>query len=523
LLLLLNVIWQLQGGKSKNRSTGTPLRSVSAGCNIGKFGVNNARKYPYLKIARQVSSSKAAFARLNSGFIKSFHTSAKVAAKKEDFYTMLGVGRNATSEEIKKAYRTLAMKYHPDRNPDPVTQEKFKSITEAYTVLSDENKRRSYDQFGEEGVNAGGGGMGGMTPEEIFAQMFGGGFGGGGGPGGGPFGESPFGSWGGMGGMGGMGGQMERRTPDMEHVISVTLEDVYAGKSSLVDFTKQVNCGTCHGTGAKPPHKPSKCPTCRGTGTRVVTRQMGGMIQQSVGECPACHGHGETIAPGHKCSDCHGAKVTSQNAKLNVNVPRGAKNGDTIVFPGEANQHPGAETGDVRVVIEVKPHPLFKRLKNDDLLIEQSISLANALSGYEFTVLTLDKRLLVIREIAGKGKIITPGSIRMIPNEGLPSKSGRRGNLYIRFKVDFPQGTMISQTSIDTLMKETRSTAHIPNASSPAFPPGAIAANMTDVPSGFIIDEETSSGGGGGGNGKRSKRSRSSQNGQGQEAQCAQM
>lgn len=315
-----------------------------------------------------------------------------------------------------------------------------------------------------------------------------------------------------------MGGGMEKRTPDMEHVISVTLEDIYAGKTTSLEFNKQVNCGTCRGSGAKPPHKPTKCSSCRGTGTRVVTRQMGGMIQQSVGKCPSCHGEGETIASGHKCTDCHGDKVTNKHTRLNVNIPRGAKSGDTIVFPGEANQHPGAQTGDVRVIVDVRPHPLFKRLKNDDLLIEQRISLANALSGFEFTVQTLDKRLLVVREIAGKGRIVQPDSLKVIPGEGMPSKSGRKGNLYIRFKVDFPQGTMMPQSTIEALMKETRSTAFVPDASSPDVPPGTTPVNLGDVPSSFTPEEETPSAGA-----YRKSNRRSRQQSQGQEAQCAQM
>lgn len=447
---------------------------------------------------------------------RAFHTSNRVA--KEDFYQILGVNRGASQDEIKKAYRTLAMKYHPDRNPEPASQEKFKSITEAYTVLSDENKRRTYDQFGEEGVNSGFGGMGGMggmSAEEIFAQMFGGGFPGGGGAGA-EFGESPFGEWGGMG-----GGRVEKRTPDMEHVIPVTLEDLFSGKTTFIDYTKQVNCGTCRGSGAKPPHKPTKCSACRGTGTRVITRQFGpGMMQQSVGECPTCHGAGEIVAAAHKCTDCHGNKVVSKSHRLTVNIPRGARPNETIVFSGEANQHPGATTGDVRVYLDVKPHPLFKRLKNDDLLVEHPISLANALSGFEFTIQTLDKRLLVVREAFGKpgSHIIKPGAIKMIPNEGMPSRTtGRRGNLYIRFKVDFPEGPLINPETVVPLSKASRQTSPIPTGPQAPLPAGTSAANIVDAPSSFVPEEEPTS--------DRPKRSsrRRTQQGQGQEAQCAQM
>ena len=506
----------LKGGAGKRNGTlkqSKTLRNLYA---VRRFS-SSAMKYATLanKInQRTVTGSQKM--RWQRSIIKPFHTSSKLA--KEDYYQMLGVNRGATADEIKKAYRTLAMKYHPDRNPDPVTQEKFKSITEAYTVLSDENKRRTYDQFGEEGVNSGfggAGGMGGMSAEEIFAQMFGGGF-----PGGaGGFGESPFGD---AFGMGGMGGQMEKRTPDIEHVINVTLEDVFAGKTAFVDFTKQVNCGTCRGSGAKPPHKPAKCSACRGTGTRVVTRQMGGMIQQSVGECPACHGQGETIAAGHKCTDCHGNKVVPKSTRLTVNVPKGVRSGETIVFPGEANQHPGATTGDVRVHIEVKPHPLFKRLKNDDLLIEQTISVGQAFSGFEFTIQTLDRRLLVVRETFGKpnSKIIKPNAIKMIPNEGLPSRSsGRRGNLYVRFKVDFPDAPLINPDAVASLSKEIRQTSHIPTAASPALPTGSIQSHIMDAPAGFVPEEEVQEARQ---RSRSSRKSRASNQG-GQEAQCAQM
>ncbi|XP_049847828.1 uncharacterized protein LOC126304697 isoform X2 [Schistocerca gregaria] len=430
-----------------------------------------------------------------------FHTSSACRNKK-DYYEILGLSRNASKDEIKKAYRKLAMKYHPDRNSDPSSQEKFKLISEAYSVLSDDKKRQIYNQFGEEGVSGFGsaGPMGGMSPEEIFAQMFGGGF---------PGAENPFVNF----------SSEEKFTQDIDHVVSVSLEDLYNGKDITIEHVRKVICGTCNGKGAKPPYSPQVCSVCNGTGQRVTTRHLGGMYQQTINQCNACYGKGETIPSSHLCTECGGSKIVSRVVRKSINIPRGSRSGEAIVYPGESHQVPGAKSGDLRIWIEAKPHPVFKRLKNDGLLVEHTLPLTNALSGYEFGIKTLDGRQLILREVSGSGKVIKPGTIKMIPGEGMPSrKTGYSGNLYVRFNVEFPDAYMLPSESVKSLSTLLKQVSFVPKAEKLTdLPPGATLARVVEAPPGVVLEEEVSDIPN---SGKR-RRSRTSHSSQ--EQQCTQM
>ena len=267
-----------------------------------------------------------------------YHTSK--AVRGDDYYALLGVDRNASKDDIKKAYRKLAMTYHPDRNPDPAAQEKFKKISAAYGVLSDESKRQTYDQFGSEAVDQMGG-MGDMNPEDLFKDIFsqfGGGWGGGGPFGGGGHPGEDFGDM--FGGFGGGPRRREqvKRTPDIDQILQVDLAELYNGTTLKIEYPRKQLCGTCNGSGAKPPHKPTKCTSCKGTGQRVETRSFGNMIHQSVAECRSCDGTGEVLQAQHKCNECGGNKIVKKTKRLNVVVDKGARDGDVLLFPREANE-----------------------------------------------------------------------------------------------------------------------------------------------------------------------------------------
>ena len=277
------------------------------------------------------------------------------------------------------------MKYHPDKNAN--AGEKFKEISHAYEVLSDENKRNLYDQYGEEGLSNDGMGMGAGSAEELFAQFFGGGLGGG------------------MFGNGGATQRGPRKGRDLMHALKVTLEDLYKGKVSKLALQKTVLCPKCKGKGGKE-GSIKTCKGCNGTGQKIVMRQMGPMIQRFQALCPDCNGEGEIIPPKDKCKECNGKKVTSERKVLNVHVDKGMQEGQRITFAGEADQAPNTIPGDVIFVIETKEHPRFQR-KGDDLFYQAKIDLVTALAGGQFSIEHLDERFLKVEIL--KGEIIKPG------------------------------------------------------------------------------------------------------------------
>ncbi|MEN3373277.1 molecular chaperone DnaJ [Dechloromonas sp. ZS-1] len=288
---------------------------------------------------------------------------------KRDFYEILGVNRDASDDEIKKAYRKLAMKYHPDRNPDnPSAEDKFKEAKEAYEILSDGQKRAAYDQYGHAGVD----------PQ---AGMGGGGFGGGGGFAdafGGIFDEI-------FGGRGGGGGRSNiYRGADLRYNLEITLEQAAHGTETKIRIPTMEECDGCHGSGAKPGTQPKTCPTCNGSG-QVRLQQGFFSIQQT---CHKCHGTGRFIAD--PCTKCSGAGRIKQHKTLAVKIPAGVDEGDRIRLAGEGEHGVnGGPPGDLYVQIHLKQHTVFQRDHND-LHCEMPISFTTAALGGEIEIPTLD-------------------------------------------------------------------------------------------------------------------------------------
>jgi len=293
---------------------------------------------------------------------------------KRDYYEVLGVGRDASDEDIKKAYRRLAMKHHPDRNPDhPKSEERFKEAKEAYEILSDASKRKAYDQFGHAGVDQNGG-----------AGFGGGGFGGFGGQGfADAFGDI-FGDIFGGGGSGGRRSSNVYRGADLRYNLEISLEEAAHGTETKIRIPTLEECEACHGTGAKAGTQPTVCPTCGGHG-QVRMQQGFFSIQQT---CPRCNGSGKIIA--NPCSSCSGNGRIKKQKTLAVKIPAGVDEGDRIRLSGEGEAGVnGGPPGDLYVVIHIKPHAMFKR-EHNDLHCEMPISVATAALGGEIEIPTLD-------------------------------------------------------------------------------------------------------------------------------------
>ncbi|XP_060083739.1 dnaJ homolog subfamily A member 1-like [Ylistrum balloti] len=333
--------------------------------------------------------------------------------KETAYYKILGVDPSCTPEELKKAYRKLALKYHPDKNPDE--GEKFKAISQAYEVLADPKKREIYDRGGEEAIKGGdaGGGFNFHSPMDIFDMFFGG------------------------GGGGGRRGRGPAKGKDVVHQIKVSLEDLYKGATRKLALQKNVICDKCDGRGGKE-GAVEKCTQCRGTGMQVRIQQIGpGMVQQIQSVCGDCQGQGERINPKHRCKHCQGRKVVRERKILEVHIDKGMRDGQNIRFHGEGDQEPGLEAGDIIIVLDEKEHSAFRRHDND-LIMEMELNLVETLCGFQKTIPTLDDRTLVLTNLPGD--VIKHASVKCVMNEGMPIYKDpfEKGRLIIKFSIKFP-------------------------------------------------------------------------------------
>lgn len=328
--------------------------------------------------------------------------------KETTYYDILGVKPTCSSDELKRAYRKLALKYHPDKNPSE--GEKFKQISQAYEVLSNPEKRKIYDQGGEQAIKEGGTGHNGFSsPMDIFDMFFGGG---------------PR--------------RRERRGKDVIHQLAVTLEELYNGAVRKLAVQKNVVCDKCEGRGGKK-GAVEKCTNCRGTGMQLRIQQLGpGMVQQIQSMCHECSGQGERINPKDRCKTCQGRKVNRERKLIEVHLDKGMEDGQKITFSGEGDQEPGLEPGDVIIVVDEKEHEVFRRSGND-LIMRMELTLTEALCGFHKTIQTLDGRILVISSIPGE--VIKHSALKCVLNEGMPFYKNpfEKGRLIIQFLVNFPE------------------------------------------------------------------------------------
>ncbi|WP_086930786.1 molecular chaperone DnaJ [Agarilytica rhodophyticola] len=348
---------------------------------------------------------------------------------KRDYYEVLGVSKDASSQEMKKAYRRVAMKYHPDRNPDDAeAEEKFKEASEAYEVLSDEQKKAAYDQYGHAGLEGAGGmggghGFGSGNFSDIFSDVFGDIFGGaGGGRRGGP-----------------------ARGSDLRYTLDLSLEDAVKGATVKIKVPTLVACKTCDGSGAKPGTKPTTCSTCGGVG-QVRMQQGFFSVQQT---CPTCRGKGTIISD--PCRDCHGHGRVEETKTLSVKVPPGVDTGDRIRLSGEGEAGTdGGPAGDLYVQVNVKEHEFFQR-DGKNLYCEVPISIFDACLGGELEVPTLDGRV----KLKVPGETQTGKLFRMRGKGVVPVRGGAAGDLLCRVVLETPVNLSKKQKELLQELKDS--------------------------------------------------------------------
>jgi molecular chaperone DnaJ len=345
-------------------------------------------------------------------------------AEKRDYYEILGVARDASADEMKKAYRKLAVKIHPDKNPgDPTAEERFKELGEAYEALSDPDKRAAYDRYGHAAFSGGagpsrGGGGGFHDPMDIFSQVFGGAFGGG-------F-EEFFGGGGGGGGRKKSSGK--QRGSDLRYDLEISLEEAAKGVEKDLEIERFVSCDTCKSKGTKGSGGVKICSTCGGRG--VVARQAGIFIQQST--CPECRGAGETISD--PCKDCNGEGRVQRESRIKLRIPAGVDTGTRLRSSGNGDAGVrGGDAGDLYVFLHVRDHDLFER-DGDDLFCEVPLPFSVAALGGELKVPTLDGQSSIKIPAGTQG-----GTVFRLRGKGIASLSnGRPGDLNVRAQVEVP-------------------------------------------------------------------------------------
>ncbi len=345
---------------------------------------------------------------------------------KRDYYEVLGVDKNASADEIKKAYRKKAIQYHPDKNPgDKNAEEKFKEAAEAYDVLSDPQKRQRYDQFGHAGVGGAsqsGGFGGGMSMDDIFSQ----------------FGDIFGGHFGGFGGFSGFGsssrsGRRVNRGSDLRVKVKLTLNDIAKGVEKKIKVKKYVPCSHCHGTGAEGNDGVKTCDTCKGSGvvTRIANTILGQMQTQTT--CPTCGGEGKVVVK--KCPICNGEGIVRDEEIITINIPAGVSEGMQLTMSGKGNaaRH-GGINGDLLILVEEEPHPELIRDEND-LLYNLLLSIPEAALGTTVEIPTVDGKVKVKIDAGTQ-----PGKVLRLRNKGLPSVNGYgTGDLLVNVSVYIPE------------------------------------------------------------------------------------
>lgn len=325
------------------------------------------------------------------------------------YYETLGIDQKATPDQIKKAFRKLSVTKHPDKGGDT---EEYKQITTAYTVLSDPEKRKIYDQYGEEGLEGGNPGGPGGEGFDIFKQFF-------------------------EGGHGQPGPQRERKrkAKPVLHLLDLSLADVYTGTKKKMKITRERICKECNGKGGKE-DSISECTVCKGNGRVVKTITRGFMMTQTIAACDACRGRGKTIKD--KCKTCGGACVVQDVKVQNIDVEKGTPDGYRYTFAGEADEYPGIEAGDIIIEVQLRKDKRFRR-KGADLYIERDITLFEALAGTKFELDHLDGRKVALS--TPENKIISHGEVLCAEELGMPffGRSYKYGSLFITFSVQFPK------------------------------------------------------------------------------------
>jgi molecular chaperone DnaJ len=340
-------------------------------------------------------------------------------AAKRDYYEILGLHRECSADDLKRAYRKLAMENHPDRNPDdPGAGDRFKAASEAYSVLSDPDRRRSYDMFGHAGVNAGAAtGFEGFGFGDIFDAFFG-------------------------GGVGTRSRERSTRGSDLRYDLTITFEEAFSGAEKEVDIPRLVTCEVCHGNGAAPGSQPQSCSTCGGSGQlRRAAQSIFGQVVNVVG-CPACHGDGVVIP--NPCDRCHGAGRAEERRRLRIRIPGGVDTGSQIRLSGEGEAGVrGGQPGDLYIVIRVRAHAQLSR-QDDDVYFELHLNMVQAALGDQVQVPTLE----------GPVQISIPpgtqfGQTFRLAGRGMPRlRGGRRGDQYVVVQVLIPKNLSPEQRAL---------------------------------------------------------------------------
>ncbi|HYB67349.1 MAG TPA: molecular chaperone DnaJ [Candidatus Acidoferrales bacterium] len=340
---------------------------------------------------------------------------------KSDYYDVLGVQRNATKDEIKNKYRQLALKYHPDRNKSPDAENKFKEISEAYAILSDDEKRAQYDQFGHAGID------GRYSTEDIFRGVdfdeilrdigfgFGGGFG------------SIFDTF-----FGGRPSRGPQRGQDIRYDLEISLEQAYAGLGTEIEVPRTERCPECNGSGAKPGTSPKKCPECGGAGQIQHIQNAGFMHFARIEPCRKCRGKGTIIEK--PCNQCRGAGIVERDRRISIKIPPGVDTGSQLLLRGEGDApNGGGRRGDLYVVVHVKPHETFRR-EGNDLICNVGVSFSRATLGGDVQVPTLD----------GPANIMVPpgtqsGAVFRLRKKGMPAiRENDKGDELVVMQVRTP-------------------------------------------------------------------------------------